>query len=134
MKKLDGNSNVEVLAQGIIDRCELIHPSRLPALIGLLSDMQMHVVEEEGKTADPSPPPVEVHMALVYLIVGCGGLLLQAVCVNGRVMVLALLLSSSQEKRVVKKKAHTIATNSTDTKPSRVGTAGTTAVSVCVWE
>ena len=53
LKKLDGNSNVEVLAQNIIDKCELIHASRLPRLIELLSDMQMHVVEEERKVAEP---------------------------------------------------------------------------------
>lgn len=49
LKKLDGNTNVDVLAQGIIDRCEIIHPSRLPKLIELLSDMQVRIVEEEKK-------------------------------------------------------------------------------------
>jgi hypothetical protein len=49
LKKLDGNTNVDVLAQGIIDRCEMIHPSRLPKLIELLSDMQVRIVEEEKK-------------------------------------------------------------------------------------
>ena len=49
LKKLDGSSNIEALASGIIDRCDLIHPSRLPTVMGLLSDMQVRIVEEENK-------------------------------------------------------------------------------------
>lgn len=51
LRKLDGNSNIEFLAQNIIDKCDLIHPSRLPIVMNLLSDLQMKIVESETRPA-----------------------------------------------------------------------------------
>ena len=49
MKSLNANTNIGVLAREIIDRCKLIHPSKLPEVEQLLFYLQNR---KDGGPAD----------------------------------------------------------------------------------
>ena len=40
LKSLDGSTNIQILAKEIVDKCKLIHPSRLPEVEQLLYYLQ----------------------------------------------------------------------------------------------
>ena len=53
LKTLNENTNIPRLAQEMVEKCKLIHPSKLPLVEKLLEELQHHQIQRERGAAQP---------------------------------------------------------------------------------